>query len=75
MEAFAYVEMHTRTCNELHLWYREVVSDDDSTKRSCLRHQNKDLIAAGLINEKVLATNKKGYKKTDNEKSFLIYKL
>ena len=38
IKAFVFVEMHIRTYNELHLWYREVVSDDDSTMRSCLKH-------------------------------------
>ena len=74
MEAFAFVHMHIRAYNDLHLWYREVVSDDDSTMRSFLRHQYKDLIAAGLMHEKDWSL-KNGYKKADNGKIPLILQV
>ena len=36
--------------------------------RSCLKHQYKDLIAAGLMHEKDWPLTKHGYKKADNGK-------
>ena len=64
MEAFAFVQMHIRAYNDMNLWYREVVSDDDSTMRSCLKHQYKELIAAGLMHEKDWPVTKNGHKKS-----------
>ena len=70
MGAFAFVQMHMRAYTDLNLWYGEVVSDDDSTVRSFLRHQFKNLIASGLMHEKDWPLTKMVIKKQIIEKFF-----
>ena len=60
MEAFAFVQMHIRTYNDMNSWYTEVVSNDDSTMRSCLKNQYKNLIAARHMHKKDLLLTKNG---------------
>ena len=70
MEAFALVQMHIKAYNDMNLWYREVVSDDDSTMKSCLKHQYKDLIAARLMDKKDWPVTKMVTKKLTIKKFF-----
>ena len=62
MEPFEMVDMHKKAYLNKSFWYRSIVSDDDTTMRSCLKHS-----FSKLINEKLIEKES-----TDN---FLKYVL
>ena len=53
LEAYALVKMHIDAYNMKSLWYRQIVFDNDSTIKACLRHLYNDLIETGHMDKKI----------------------